>query len=238
MEEKIALLIDCENISAKYLENILGYLDHIGDVFLKRAYGDWQKDYLNPWRSCINRYGIEYICTSIDGKNSSDMKICIDAMNILLQRTATCIAIASSDSDFSFLASEIRQKGLKAVGFGEDKSKERLKNSFNEFITLNSLQNTQARCFKNTDELNSKQKEIIKQIILSIKENITCGGKALVSQVAQHLKNRNIDISGFEGCHKAVKIGEILKAQKSFFTISYEDNKKKMLVEVKENTLS
>lgn len=141
--KKIALFIDCENISHKLCHEIMKRLDEIGEVCIKKAYGDWRKEMLGPWAEVLLQYSIEPIQilssakdSTHKAKNASDIRLTIDVMHILYQQTMDCFALATSDSDFASLAQEIRRWAIPAIGFGSHKAREELKQAFNSYDEL------------------------------------------------------------------------------------------------------
>jgi hypothetical protein len=119
----IALLIDADNVSYRKLEAVLAVLAELGRVNIRRAYGNWRKEELQGWADKALSHGIEtYQQFDITKeKNATDMKMTIDAMDLLFSQKVTGFGILSSDSDFMPLATRIRQEGIPVYGFGEAK---------------------------------------------------------------------------------------------------------------------
>lgn len=136
---KIALLIDAENISYKYTEIIFNELKSYGNVTIKNIYGDLTLDSLSPWIEIIKQHALMPVqqFQNTTGKNSSDMALAIDAMDILYRNNVDIFCLASSDSDFTRLASRLRQEGKRVIGMGESKAPMALVNSCDKFIYLN-----------------------------------------------------------------------------------------------------
>ena len=120
----VALLIDADNAQASTLDPVLTVLAELGTVNVRRAYGNWSKPGLNSWREKLVSYGIEpqqqFDLTK--GKNATDMKMTIDAMDLLYRGRVRTFGIMSSDSDFMPLATRIRQDGLDVYGFGTSRT--------------------------------------------------------------------------------------------------------------------
>lgn len=142
MEEKedinIALLIDSDNVSAKYIANILSLLSKYGKITIRRMYGDWSQDRLRPWLHCSAAYSLEPIMqmNNTPGKNASDIGLIIDAMDILYRNTVGGFCICSSDGDFNKLAKRLREAGKMVIGMGERKTPEAFRASCERFIFL------------------------------------------------------------------------------------------------------
>ncbi|HEX4693528.1 NYN domain-containing protein [Sphingomonas sp.] len=137
----IALLIDADNASWHKLDPVLTVLAELGTVNIRRAYGNWSKSALNGWRDMTIKYGIEpqqqFDLTK--GKNATDMKMTIDAMDLLSRGRVEGFGIMSSDSDFMPLAMRIRQDGLPVYGFGGTKAPEAFRAACTRFIDVDAL---------------------------------------------------------------------------------------------------
>ena len=124
IEKRIAVLIDAENISSKYIKPILDELSKYGAPTYKRIYGDWTRPEMTSWKSVLLTWSItpvqQYNYTS--GKNSTDSSLIIDAMDILYTGHVDSFCIVSSDSDFTRLAARLREAGMHVIGMGEKKT--------------------------------------------------------------------------------------------------------------------
>ncbi|KTT70441.1 NYN domain-containing protein [Sphingomonas endophytica] len=140
----IALLIDADNASWQALDPVLTALAEFGSVNVRRVYGNWSKDGLKGWRDMSVRHGIEpqqqFDLTK--GKNATDMKMTIDAMDLLHRGRIDAFGIMSSDSDFMPLATRIRQDGLDVYGFGNSNTPAGFRNACTRFIDVNALLET------------------------------------------------------------------------------------------------
>lgn len=137
----IALLIDADNASHAGIDPVLTVLAELGQVNVRRAYGNWRKQSLKSWADKVHRYGIEpqqqFDITK--GKNATDMKMTIDAMDLLYAGRVQGFGIMSSDSDFMPLAMRIRQEGYPVYGFGGSKTPEAFRHACSRFIDVNAL---------------------------------------------------------------------------------------------------
>ncbi|MEH3098774.1 NYN domain-containing protein [Sphingomonas adhaesiva] len=140
----IALLIDADNASWHALDPVLTALAEFGSVNIRRVYGNWSKDALKGWRDMTVKHGIEpqqqFDLTK--GKNATDMKMTIDAMDLLHRGRVDAFGIMSSDSDFMPLATRIRQDGLDVYGFGNANTPAGFRNACTRFIDVNALLET------------------------------------------------------------------------------------------------
>ena len=124
MEKRYALLIDSENISAKYIKPILDELSKYGNVTYKRIYGDWTKSQSASWKEVLLQNSITPIqqFSYTYGKNATDSAMIIDAMDMLYTNDLEGFCLVSSDSDFTKLASRLRESGRTVIGMGESKT--------------------------------------------------------------------------------------------------------------------
>jgi len=134
----IALLIDADNASPDALDPVLTVLAELGTVNVRRAYGNWSKPQLKRWSDMTHRHAIEpqqqFDLTK--GKNATDMKMTIDAMDLLFRGKVDGFGLMSSDSDFTPLAMRIRQEGLPVYGFGKATTPEGFRAACTRFIDV------------------------------------------------------------------------------------------------------
>ena len=124
MEDRFALLIDADNVSAKYIKPILDELSKYGNVTYKRIYGDWTSTYNSSWKEVLLQNSITPIqqFSYTHGKNATDSAMIIDAMDMLYTSELEGFCLVSSDSDFTKLASRLRESGRMVIGMGESKT--------------------------------------------------------------------------------------------------------------------
>lgn len=137
----IALLIDADNASPGSLDPVLTVLAELGNVNIRRVYGNWKKAELKGWADRTLSHGIEPFqqFDLTKGKNATDMKMTIDAMDLLFRGRVTGFGIMSSDSDFTPLAMRIRQEGIAVYGFGTDRTPEGFRAACTRFIDVGAL---------------------------------------------------------------------------------------------------
>lgn len=142
-DKRFALLIDGENVSAKYIKGILEELSNEGVITYKRIYGDWTSANMQGWKDVLLENSVtpiqQYSYTT--GKNATDSAMIIDAMDILYAGNVEGFCLASSDSDFTRLASRLREAGKIVVGMGERKTPSPFIAACNKFKYLEVLQN-------------------------------------------------------------------------------------------------
>ncbi|WP_172297512.1 NYN domain-containing protein [Pseudoruegeria sp. HB172150] len=136
-----AVLIDADNIPAKYAGAILKEITSFGEPALRRVYGDWSSGRLSAWAKEVRNLGMVAHQESANtiGKNASDIGLVIDAMDILHTSRFDGFVLVSSDSDFTALANRIREQGLDVIGIGEGKAPESLRNVCNRFILIENI---------------------------------------------------------------------------------------------------
>ena len=123
-ELNIALLIDADNASPEHLDEVLLVLGELGTINIRRAYGNWAKTSLKGWGNLTGLHSIVPMqqFDVVKGKSSTDMRMTIDAMDLLYRGHVDGFGIMSSDSDFLPLAQRIREDGLPVYGFGTAKT--------------------------------------------------------------------------------------------------------------------
>lgn len=141
MDDKFALLIDADNVSARYIKPILDELSKYGNVTYKRIYGDWTSTYSSSWKDELLQNSITPIqqFSYTHGKNATDSAMIIDAMDMLYTSELEGFCLVSSDSDFTKLASRLRESGKKVIGMGEDKTPAPFRKACDIFTVLELL---------------------------------------------------------------------------------------------------
>ena len=134
--QKLAVLIDADNAQPSIIEGLLAEIAKYGTASVKRIYGDWTGPHLKSWKEVLLLYSIQPIqqFRYTVGKNSTDAAMIIDAMDLLYTNKFDGFCIVSSDSDFTKLASRIREAGLVVYGFGEKKTPEPFVSACDKFI--------------------------------------------------------------------------------------------------------
>ena len=140
-DKRFALLIDADNVSARYIKPILNELSKYGTVTIKRIYGDWTLTLHAKWKDALLENSITPIQQFgyTQGKNATDSAMIIDAMDILYTDSVDGFCIVSSDSDFTRLASRLRESGRMVVGMGEKKTPTPFRRACDVFTTLELL---------------------------------------------------------------------------------------------------
>ncbi len=200
----IALLIDSDNISSDYFSIILDELSQYGKVTYRRLYGDFTNPQANGWKQALLDYSIEQIqqVAFTKGKNATDSKMIIDAMDILYQGKVDCFCLATSDSDFTNLAMRFRNDNLVVIGAGEQKTPISFRNACDRFIAIDDLLKAKVQEKKQTAErqqpTNNETQEKLDQLIYTATEII----------------NANEGIDGW--MHFAALMNEIYRKENAF----------------------
>lgn len=155
----IALLIDAENISPKYIKTIVDEVSMYGTPAYKRIYGDWTSVEMGTWKKVLLEYNLTPIqqFSYTQGKNASDSAMIIDAMDILYAHTVDGFCLVSSDSDFTRLAARLRESRMFVIGMGESKTPTAFKAACDTFKYLDVLMGLKDSGEKKTEKAKAKK---------------------------------------------------------------------------------
>lgn len=186
MEKRFALLIDADNVSAKYIKPILDELSKYGNVTRKRIYGDWTNTQHSSWKNELLKNSINPIqqFSYTQGKNATDSAMIIDAMDILYTGSVDGFCIVSSDSDFTRLASRLRESGLTVIGMGEEKTPQPFRKACDIFTSLDLLVHAEEE--EEVPDITDK-KVLEEAIVKIITENQNSGRETVLSEVGNRL---------------------------------------------------
>lgn len=190
----VALLIDADNASADTLDPVLTVLAELGTVNIRRAYGNWQKPGLKGWASILHLNAVEpqQQFDIVKGKSATDMKMSIDAMDLLYRGHVHGFGIMSSDSDFMPLAMRIRQDGLPVYGFGTEKTPEGFRQACTRFIDVGAILQAQRAEAEATDGDGKVDETVVKLLADAIKAaRRDDRGFASLSEVGKLAGNRS-----------------------------------------------
>ena len=138
---RVAVLIDCDNISYKVANEVLGETAKHGTLSIKRGYGDWASMHLSGWRPELTKHAIQPVQQFAyrAGKNATDTALIIDAMDLLYSNTVDVFCLVTSDSDFTRLAMRLRESGRRVYGIGARNTPEALTNAYDRFTFIEVL---------------------------------------------------------------------------------------------------
>jgi uncharacterized protein (TIGR00288 family) len=197
--KNIALLIDADNTTPNGIDPVLTVMAELGQVNIRRAYGNFAKDNLARWDTITNKFGIrpQQQFDVSKGKNATDMAMTIDAIDLLYQGKVDGFGIMTSDSDFTPLVTRLRQDGILVYGFGEAKTPKAFQSVCTRFIDIKKLIATNAAGRSNgrkkSKDINPEtvDEELLELITAAYSEAETDGGFARLSQVGQIAGNRS-----------------------------------------------
>ncbi|QOG11642.1 NYN domain-containing protein [Arcobacter sp. FWKO B] len=159
-EMKLAILIDADNTSHNVISPLLDEISKYGTPTVKRIYGDWTENQLSGWKPILLQKSIipiqQFAYTS--GKNSTDIAMIIDAMDLLYTHNYDGFCLVSSDSDFTRLASRIRESGIKVFGFGRQNTPISFVSACDKFIYIETIE--KQRSVKDDDKLYEELSEV------------------------------------------------------------------------------
>jgi uncharacterized LabA/DUF88 family protein len=229
--KKVAILIDGDNAQPSLLGKMLAEVGKQGPITIRRIYGDWTTSNMNGWKEVLNNYAIQPIqqFRYTVGKNATDSAMIIDAMDILHSGKADGFCIVSSDSDYTRLATRIRESGIFVMGIGRQKTPKAFVNACNIFIyTENLVPEEEPAVKQNGTRRKSKDKKqekpnpyplLDEAFELAENEN----GWAHLSALGLHL--RQLD-PGFDPRTFGYKqLSQLIKANSKKFEMRYEDDK-------------
>jgi len=201
----IAMLIDCDNVSYKYIDGIINDLSKYGVVNIRNAYGNWKDPKLKGWEDSLQEYAIRPIqqFSYTQGKNASDIAMIIDVMDLLYTKELSAIALVTSDSDFTPVVFRILSNGLTVYGYGEKKTPSPFVNSCSQFIYAEKL-------------ITADENEYDSKNFIYTKEELR-GDKKLIFNL-----NKAIEITSDDnGWANIASVGIYLRQKSSFSPINY-----------------
>ncbi|MDO4533830.1 MAG: NYN domain-containing protein [Coriobacteriia bacterium] len=229
---KIALLIDGDNISAKYLNSILDELTEVGVVNIKRIYGDWTRNEMHSWGKELLNRSITPMqqFNNVSGKNATDSALIIDAMDILYNKDVDAFAIVSSDSDFTRLASRLAESGKTVIGMGEAKTPDSFRNACTRFVSLENLHSSHGDIPTKSD---LTQRGVEHVIAKTIRDNENSGKTTSLAEVGNRLRKKypDFDVRTFGYSYLSTFIEDMprfeLTREDSLVTVKLVDPKSK-----------
>lgn len=222
--KNIALLIDADNASPAGIDPVLTVLAELGQVNIRRAYGNWAKPALAKWNQITHRYGLQPMqqFDLTKGKNATDMAMTIDAIDLLYRGKVDGFGIMSSDSDFTPLVTRLRQDGLIVYGFGSAKAPEAFKTACTRFIDVDQLIRTSAQEEEPREDENQIDPELIDLLGAAWKAaSRDEEGYAKLQEVGQIAGNRSsFDVRN----HGFKRLSDLVKAASDNFKLERRDN--------------
>ena len=227
------MLIDAENISAKYIGSILEELSTFGFSTSKRIYGDWTSTQATKWKGELLENSVIPVqqFSNTVGKNATDSTLIIDAMDILYTGNVDGFCIVSSDSDFTRLASRLRESGMEVIGMGEEKTPRSFRVACTRFVNLENLSNQDEETENKDNKDNTISREVVYNAITNIiNENENKGKSVELAAVGNRLVNMYPDFDvrsyGYSLLSKFVEDAGLFNLEKrqNVVTLSLKDN--------------
>ncbi len=229
VHKKVAVLIDADNAQLSKLSAILDEISAHGHVLIKRAYGDWSIDALKNWKTPLNELAIQPIqqFAYTTGKNATDASMIIDAMDLLYSEKIDAFALVSSDSDFTKLASRLRESEKFVFGVGEKKTPVSFRNACDDFIFTENLEAGQvSKSGKPKQEQSSAgngAEELIPAMLKAWELYQNDDGWVNVSPVGNFLKRAKPDFD--PRTYGAAKVTDIVSSLPTVFEMTRQKGK-------------
>lgn len=211
--DKLAVLIDADNAQASIINELMAEVSRYGTATVKRAYGDWTTPNLRGWKEVLHKLAIQPMqqFSYTAGKNATDSSLIIDAMDLLHAGTVSGFCLVSSDSDFTRLATRIREAGLVVYGFGEQKTPQPFVAACDKFIYTEILR-TQGSGTTPAPIVNQEPGQTLESMLrtavtATAREN---GWAALSTVGSMVMKNHSSFDPRNYGCQK---LGELVRKQ-------------------------
>ncbi len=216
---KLAVLIDADNAQPSIVDDLLAEIANYGIASVKRIYGDWTSPGLKGWKEVLLEHSIQPMqqFAYTKGKNATDSALIIDAMDLLYTNNFNGFCIVSSDSDFTKLASRIRESGLLVYGFGEQKTPSAFVSACDKFIYTEVLRaktnESDAIAKKSSKELKQDTK-LVHMLRNAVEASSDESGWAQLGPVGSNLAKQS---SEFDPRNYGYgKLGELVNATKLF----------------------
>jgi uncharacterized protein (TIGR00288 family) len=221
--KKIALLIDCDNVSHTAIEGVLEELAKHGTVNVRHAHGDWNNPSLSGWAKKLHPHAIrpmqQFAYTS--GKNATDSAMIIDAMDLLYSGNIDAFALMTSDSDFTPLVLRILESGFPVYGFGAKKTPQPFVDSCSPFIYIENLVTSSEgeveksrQPAKTTKSQLRQDNSLVRLLRTAVEQTAGDDGWANMGQVASYISNNNSSFSSINYGYK--RTSDLIKATELF----------------------
>jgi uncharacterized protein (TIGR00288 family) len=235
-KKRIALLIDCDNVSHNSVEGVLEELAKYGTVNVRHAHGDWNNPSLSGWREHLHPNAIrpmqQFAYTK--GKNATDSAMIIDAMDLLYSGNVDAFALMTSDSDFTPLVLRLLESGFPVYGFGEKKTPQPFVDACSPFIfTENLIPPEEDKKTGKAKQASRKTKAqlrsdtaLVKLLRTAVEQTSEDDGFAHMGQVGYYISN-NSSFSSINYGYK--KISDLIRATE-LFNIEMRNNGSSMYI--------
>ena len=218
-QDRLAILIDADNSQPRIIEGLLEEIANYGVASVKRIYGDWTNTQLSGWKKMLLEHGIQPIqqFAYTQGKNSTDSAMIIDAMDLLYTKNFDGFCIVTSDSDFTRLASRIRENGLTVYGFGERKTPKSFMGACDKFIYTENLRSEIVGGKKESKVVHKELLKDIKTLSLiqnAVEDSADDSGWSYLGNIGNIVANKSSEFDPRSYGHK--KLYDLLDSTKLF----------------------
>ena len=197
-DKKIALLIDCDNVSHKSIEGVIDELSKYGKVNIRHAYGNWKSVQMRGWEEKLHPHAIKPIqqFAYTSGKNATDAAMIIDAMDLLYTQELDGFALMTSDSDFTPLVMRILSNGITVYGFGEKKTPMPFVNACSQFIYTENLEEqedeepTETRSTKKSRNELRRDAALVKLLRTAVEQSADEDGWSHLGRIGHYISNK------------------------------------------------
>ncbi|PCJ52119.1 MAG: hypothetical protein COA79_24590 [Planctomycetota bacterium] len=238
-KKRVALLIDCDNVSHNSIEGVLEELAKYGMVNVRHAHGDWNNPSLSGWIAKLHPNAIrpmqQFAYTK--GKNATDSAMIIDAMDLLYSNSIDAFALMTSDSDFTPLVLRILENGLPVYGFGEKKTPKPFVDACSPFIFTENLvteneekSDIPQKLIKKSKQGLRKDTSLLKLLRTAVEQTCDDDDWADMSKVGSYISN-NSSFSSINYGYK--KLGDLIKVSKLFDIEMRRDGKAMYIKDVR-----
>jgi len=229
---KFAVLIDGDNAQASLLPQILAEVSKVGLITVKRIYGDWTTTNMNSWKTSLHKHAIQPMqqFRYTVGKNSTDSAMIIDAMDLLHSNDVGGFCIVASDSDYTRLATRIREEGLFVIGVGEKKTPESFINACNQFIYCENLTGSREIRGKAVEEAKSDVSDPLNLLIEGF--NLAAKEEEWIHLAALGLVLRQLDPAFDPRTYGHQQLQSLIKRYPETFTLKRDTSRKPPVVYV------
>ena len=216
---RLAVLIDADNASASVLKELLEEIAKFGTASVKRAYGDWTTQNLVGWKEHLHRHAIQPIqqFSYTVKKNSTDSALIIDAMDLLYAGNVDGFCLVSSDSDFTRLATRIREAGKVVYGLGEKKTPEAFRAACTRFVFFEVLRSASDNTIEapKVEDAPDLQAALSQAVTAATRDNGWAALSAVGSFMAKNNPSFDVRLHGFQKLSELVRKQGFLKVKES-----------------------
>ncbi|MGD9969871.1 MAG: NYN domain-containing protein [Sulfuricurvum sp.] len=192
-QPRLAVLIDADNSQPSIIEALLDEIAAYGIASVKRIYGDWTDTKLKGWKQVLLEHGLhpmqQFAYTT--GKNATDSAMIIDAMDLLYTKNFDGFCVVSSDSDFTRLASRIRESGIKVYGFGEQKTPKAFIGACDQFIFTENLRRPNIQNGQRVPKIEVDRKTVMALVKNAVEDTANEAGWSYLGNIGQNLINKS-----------------------------------------------